>query len=219
VAWEGILRALWIFLPAYVANMAPVFVAKLLPGWNAAVDGGRIGKDGNRLLGAGKTWRGLAGGAVLGGLAALAVAAATPHFLSSILARSDYGFMAMQSPTCNPEQYAWPCRHEAEAIPRVFLFGAIVGFMALVGDAVKSYFKRRRGKEGGAPWFPFDQLDFVVFGVLGFVIASPLLPAGWVWHALTDDWVVLATLFVLTPALRDVADLMWLKLEVVLGLE
>jgi CDP-2,3-bis-(O-geranylgeranyl)-sn-glycerol synthase len=97
----------------------------------------------------------------------------------------------------------------------VFLFGAVVGLFALVGDAVKSYFKRRLGKEGGAPWVPFDQLDFVVFGLLGMLVASPLLPPGWVWHALFDDWRTLATILVLTPLLHLLVNRIgyWLRLK------
>ena len=197
MAWEGILRALWIFLPAYVANMAPVFAAKVVPNWNAPIDGGRVGNDGKRLLGAGKTWRGLAGGAFLGAVVAVAVALLTPYVLSSILLGWDYGYAAGAS------------------IVAIAFFGAIVGAMALVGDAVKSFFKRRMGKEGGAPWFPFDQLDFVVFGILGFVLGAWLLPPGWVTHAFAGDIVVLLTLFILTPVLHLLVNRIgfWLGLK------
>ena len=71
-----------------------------------------------------------------------------------------------------------------------------------MGDAVKSYFKRRTGRERGKPWFPFDQLDFVVFGLAGMAAASPLLADGWVREALLGDWLVLATIIVLTPLLH-----------------
>lgn len=50
-------------LPAYVPNSA----AALLGG-GSAIDGGRNWKDGRRILGDGKTWRGLTGG-VLAGIA------------------------------------------------------------------------------------------------------------------------------------------------------
>ncbi|MCA1818525.1 MAG: CDP-archaeol synthase, partial [Halobacteriales archaeon] len=98
---------------------------------------------------------------------------------------------------------------------RIFLFGAAVDRFALVGDAVKSYFKRRRGKEGGAQWVPFDQLDFVVSGLLAMFAFSWLLPDGWVWHALTDDWVTLATLLILTPILHLLVNRVgyWLRLK------
>ncbi|HET6399618.1 MAG TPA: CDP-archaeol synthase, partial [Candidatus Thermoplasmatota archaeon] len=74
MAWISILHALWLFLPAYVANMSPVFSAKLLPRWNAPMDGGRTSKDGKRVLGPGKTWRGLVGGIVAGAATAVAMA-------------------------------------------------------------------------------------------------------------------------------------------------
>ncbi len=42
----------------------------------------------------------------------------------------------------------------------------VLGFLqsvgALLGDAVKSFFKRRAGIAPGQPWFPYDQIDFVV---------------------------------------------------------
>jgi hypothetical protein len=46
-------------------------------------------------------------------------------------------------------------------------------------------------------------------------LAAPLLPSGWVHHVLLDDWVVLATLFVLTPALHLVINRIgyWLGLK------
>ena len=47
------------------------------------------------------------------------------------------------------------------------------------------------------------------------VLASPLLASGWVWHALSDDLVVPLTLFVLTPLLHFLVNVVgfWLKLK------
>lgn len=211
--WESILRALWLFLPAYTANMAPVLVAKLLPKWNARIDGGRIHSDGRPLLGAGKTWRGLTGGAVVGGLVALAMAALAPAQLEPGLFRGlDFGAggyiggpILHDEPPCDPS--AGVCivaTYAADFTPlwAVAIFGAVVGAAALIGDAVKSYFKRRLGKDGGAPWVPFDQLDFVLFGLMAMALAGLLLPHGWVAHALLDDWLTMTTLVVLTPVLH-----------------
>jgi CDP-2,3-bis-(O-geranylgeranyl)-sn-glycerol synthase len=208
--WETVLRALWLFLPAYTANMAPVIVAKLIPGWNAPIDGGRLAKDGRRVLGAGKTWRGLAGGAVVGGIVALLIASLAPGQLEGGLFRGldlgthgyDGGPILHEDPPCPPPAMC-AMRDVGRSSPTLaFTFGALVGAAALVGDAVKSYYKRRLGKEGGAPWVPFDQLDFVVFGLLAMVVGASLLPAGWVRHALLDDWLTLATLVLLTPILH-----------------
>src|SRR2546426_12335458 len=53
--------AFWFLLPAYVANpMAVVF------GGGTPMDFGRTLRDGRRLLGDGKTWRGVAGGVAAG---------------------------------------------------------------------------------------------------------------------------------------------------------
>ncbi|PID32080.1 hypothetical protein CR970_02480 [Candidatus Saccharibacteria bacterium] len=43
---------------------------------------------------------------------------------------------------------------------------ASMSFGALAGDAIKSFFKRRSGRPSGATWFPFDQLDYIVGGLL-----------------------------------------------------
>jgi CDP-2,3-bis-(O-geranylgeranyl)-sn-glycerol synthase len=180
MAWTAALEGLWLFLPAYVANMSPVFAAKLFPKWSAPIDGGRLARDGKRVLGPGKTWRGLVGGAVAGA----AVAVVLSFAAAGIFRGDDFG-RSLGSP-------AWA----------IALFGGLVGGMALVGDAVKSYFKRRRGKERGQPWVPFDQLDFVVFGLLAVAAASPLLADGWARHAFLGDWLVLVTIVVLTPALH-----------------
>jgi CDP-2,3-bis-(O-geranylgeranyl)-sn-glycerol synthase len=228
VAWISILHALWLFLPAYVANMSPVFSAKLLPRWNAPIDGGRTSKDGKRLLGPGKTWRGLVGGIVTGAATALLMAAiAPPHTDEGFLNGWDFGAQGFQGapigsyvePSCaEPDPGQADCRVASDPStpwPLVAVFGGIVGGMALAGDAVKSYFKRRLGKDRGHPWFPFDQLDFVVFGVLGMLAASPLLADGWLQAALLGDWVVLATLLILTPLLHYLVNVVgyWLKLK------
>ena len=44
-----------------------------------------------------------------------------------------------------------------------------MGFGALAGDLVKSFFKRRIGINPGAKFIPFDQTDFVV-GALVFIM-------------------------------------------------
>ena len=50
-----------------------------------------------------------------------------------------------------------------------------MGLGVLFGDLVKSFFKRRFNIKPGAPWFPFDQLDALIGGLLltGFVYKIP----------------------------------------------
>ena len=52
-----ILQALWIIIPAYVSNASAVLV-----GGGTPIDFGKNWSDGKRILGDGKTWRGLLSG-------------------------------------------------------------------------------------------------------------------------------------------------------------
>lgn len=53
----------------------------------------------------------------------------------------------------------------AESSDLIIAAGAM-GFGALIGDAVESLFKRRRGIPSGEKWIPFDQTDFIIGGLL-----------------------------------------------------
>lgn len=46
---------------------------------------------------------------------------------------------------------------------------------ALFGDAVESFFKRQRGVSSGSSWFPFDQTDYIIGGLL-FTLPFGILP-------------------------------------------
>lgn len=60
-------------------------------------------------------------------------------------------------------------------------WSALLGVGALVGDAVKSFFKRRAGLKPGASWIPFDQVDFTI-GAL--VFGSFVFFPGWLYSVL-----------------------------------
>ena len=53
--------------------------------------------------------------------------------------------------------------------------GMLLGFGALAGDAVESFFKRRLGFKPGQPWFPFDQIDYIL-GALLVILPFVSLP-------------------------------------------
>lgn len=172
-----ILTALWLMLPAYLANMLPVFV-----GGGTPIDFGRSWKDGKRILGNGKTWRGL----LLAPLLAAILTGALQWLADNTAWGRDYGF---------PGWGAWPWW---------FLLAYMMGFGALAGDAIESFFKRRTGRDRGAPWFPFDQLDFVVGallfgGLTGFILG--LTGAGDAFDA-SFTWPRLLVIVLLTPALH-----------------
>jgi CDP-2,3-bis-(O-geranylgeranyl)-sn-glycerol synthase len=77
----------------------------------------------------------------------------------------------------------------------IFLYAFIFGVGAITGDLVKSFFKRRLSIKPGAPWFPFDQLDFIV-GVIVFMY--PLNPI---------SIYVIWTLILITPVLHILTNI------------
>ena len=168
-----ILKSIYFMAPVYFANMTPVFLAKI-PGfkkWNMPMDfGKKIGRK--RIFGSHKTWRGFIGGIV----AAMLVAV----IQRELLYNSD-GFIRSISIVAY---------HEIN----IFLFAFLFGFGAMLGDAVKSFFKRRIGKNSGESWPVFDQLDYVV-GSLIFI--SPLF---------FPSWDIVLTVVIVTPALNILAN-------------
>lgn len=141
-----ILSSLYFILPAYIANMCPVFFDKLHFPLGAPIN--------EKLFGSHKTWRGFYAG-YIGALATL--------FLQSYLYGLVISSAAKTSPILNYSEI------------NIFLYAALFGIGALAGDLIKSFFKRRRGIAPGGSWFPFDQLDFVL-GTLIFLSPFFVLP-------------------------------------------
>ncbi|WP_456453078.1 CDP-2,3-bis-(O-geranylgeranyl)-sn-glycerol synthase [Thermococcus sp.] len=75
---KSLLWAFWYILPAYFANASPVLV-----GGGRPIDGGRFWRDGRRILGDGKTWRGFAGGVAIGTAVGMVQYFITPSFYGS----------------------------------------------------------------------------------------------------------------------------------------
>lgn len=133
MALEAIPQAFWFFLPAFVANpMAVVF------GGGAPVDFGHALKDGERIFGDGKTWRGLVGGTLAG--AVLGLLLSVPFDPSS----------------------GWSFGSPADA----FLVSGVLAIGALLGDLGGAFVKRRMHMPRGAKAPGLDQYDFVVGGLL-----------------------------------------------------
>lgn len=185
---EHVLVALWLMLPAYLANMLPVFV-----GGGPPIDMGRHWRDGKRLLGDGKTWRAL--------LLAPLVAACLTLLLQLVAQRTAWGGWGFVD---------WGPWGGA------FLLAYAMGFGALTGDAVESFFKRRTGRERGDRWIPFDQLDFVVGGLLfaflgGWLLElAGVLPTGHIAGLFT--WPRVLAIVILTPALHLLVNFIGYKI-------
>ena len=147
-----VIQSLYFILPAYIANIAPVF-AKKINFLNVPVDFGKK-LNGKPLFGSHKTWRGVLSATAAGGIV---------FYAQGLLYANDF---FRQISMINYPQYP-------------IIFGFAMGFGAIFGDLVKSFFKRRKGIGAGKRWVPFDQTDFV----LGALVFSSLffVPDVWVW--------------------------------------
>lgn len=129
-----ILRVLWLFVPAYLANTSPVLVHGHFERLAVPIDGGRTFR-GRRILGDHKTWRGILSGVVAGTVVYELQRLLATSGLTDDLSLIDYARYPLAP-------------------------GLLMGLGAGVGDAIKSFFKRRVGIAPGASWPVFDQLDF-----------------------------------------------------------
>ena len=174
MALDAIPQALWFFLPAFVANpMAVVF------GGGTPIDFGRTLRDGERLFGDGKTWRGLLGGTVSGALLGFLLSA--PFNLvapNSVWSLGSYG--------------------------AAFAASAVLAFGALLGDLAGAFLKRRMHKPRGAKAPVLDQYDFVV----GALLLSLAIPSWSVPRFFSGDALLgLLAIIVITPALHRAVNL------------
>lgn len=188
--YEIILQALWLILPAYIANASAVLV-----GGGKPIDSGKNWKDGKRILGDGKTWRGLFSGAFVGITAGFGLVVAARY-----INMSEFYFIGLNDFTGFPGM-----------IPIIFS----ICFGALLGDITESFFKRRIGHKRGEDWIPFDQIDFILGAlVLSFIIGSILFLTGlieqnWflesfsIWHILV--------ILVITPFFHILANFIFKK--------
>ncbi|MFC1616304.1 CDP-archaeol synthase [Patescibacteria group bacterium] len=77
----------------------------------------------------------------------------------------------------------------------IFLYALSFGLGTIIGDSIKSFFKRRIGIKPGGPWIPFDQIDFIL-GTYVFLLPLYIMP-----------WQTLLTLLLITPLLHLLANI------------
>ncbi len=133
-----VLKTLYLILPAYLANMGATLSTKwkFLSLIAKPIDAGKnFGQ--NRLLGDGKTWRGL----IVGSIIALII-------------------VLMQTNLFNQPYFNSLSLIDYSKI-NFFLLGLVSGAGALLGDIIASFFKRRFNLKRGALLPLIDQWDFI----------------------------------------------------------
>ncbi|MCZ7401002.1 MAG: CDP-2,3-bis-(O-geranylgeranyl)-sn-glycerol synthase [Candidatus Methanoperedens sp.] len=152
-------------LPAYIANPTAVVF-----GGGTPIDLGKKWKDGRRIFGDGKTFRGLLGGTGCGVVIGLIQLLVT--FLQFL---GTFSLVVIIT----------------------------LSFGALLGDMIKSFFKRRLGYERGAKFPLVDQLDFVA----GAWILTYLFDPAWFRNNfLSDPW-MMVTVILFTPLLHRLTNI------------
>ncbi|MFH1591051.1 MAG: CDP-archaeol synthase [archaeon] len=136
-----IMGTLYLLLPGAVANTMPILFKHSLKMLALPVDGGaRL--LGHRVFGSHKTWRGIlvgvAGGTLMAGVQGLL------HGQGTLVSISLVDYSAMP----------------------VLIFGFLFSIGIMVGDLVESMIKRQVGKKPGQRWFPFDQIDSAIGGLI-----------------------------------------------------
>lgn len=136
--WHYFLQLVWLFLPAGCANMM-TGISRRFPILAYPVDGGKTWR-GKRIFGDHKTWRGFVFG-IFGGLAMAYIQAAvySPDNTYYLIDYSQINF---------------------------WYWGLLSAMGALLGDLIRSFFKRRVGIEPGGMWFPFDQTDWIIGAII-----------------------------------------------------
>ena len=89
------------------------------------------------------------------------------------------------------------------------IFGLLTGGGAMLGDILKSFFKRRLNIKSGRPFPPFDQLDFIVGALAVYYILGP--------HVLNSfyplAWHAILIIVVLTPLAHLSLNVLGYKLK------
>lgn len=189
--FEMMLFTLWIYLPGFLVNTFAMMWGKWFPKTGFGpwpIDGGRIHKDGNRLLGDGKTWNGLIGGSLTSGILCV---------LMTYIPETGFIISPIEG------NQGW--------LSSAFLLGTFLGLTSLIGDSTGSYFKRRSGmKREGDVSSKAPLLDTLPFAISVFAFGQLVLTDS--AHGSRELLVPIFLLLVITPILHRTFNLIGYKI-------
>jgi CDP-2,3-bis-(O-geranylgeranyl)-sn-glycerol synthase len=161
--------------------MLPAYVPNpvaALAGGGTPIDFKKNYSDGNRIFGDGKTYRGLFVGILAGIITGLVLI-----------------WLAGQFPPASLPHHT-------------LLSVTLLATGALLGDLVKSFFKRRLGKERGAKWPVADMYDLVAGAFLLLLIGDP----AWLFANVTLP--VFIAILIITPVLHRATNIIGYMVKV-----
>lgn len=162
--------AIWLMLPAYLPNNIAA-----VTGGGTPIDFGKTWKDGRRIFGDGKTYRGF-----IGGISAGIIIGLLQIFIE------------------NSGQISWIPSHTLTVI-------VCLSIGSLLGDLIKSFFKRRRGITRGEKWPLIDQYDFVIGALILTFFCDPE------WMIQTMTFPMFITIVIITPVLHRTVNIIGYK--------
>lgn len=201
------LLVLWLYLPGFLANTFAMMWGKWLPktGYGPwPIDGGKNWKDGNRILGDGKTWNGLIGGSFTSGLLMMLIV----MVMGQPSTINDTEVSILINPLTGYEGAWWDM---GSHLTSAFILGTFLGFSCLVGDSAGSFIKRRRGlKREGDVSSKAPLLDTLPFAIM--VFAFGILFLGNALISSTELLLPMLIIVVITPILHRTFNVIGYKI-------
>ncbi|MFW9897765.1 MAG: CDP-2,3-bis-(O-geranylgeranyl)-sn-glycerol synthase [Candidatus Thorarchaeota archaeon] len=200
--WVAILLFSLLFIfPGYISNAGMVLV-----GGGKSIDGGRMFRDGRRILGDNKTWSGLIKGPLYIGIPISIVLFCLFLVMWPVI---------VEIPITGIKENEYKIYDDIMYYKYYFIGGSFpYGFLALIirivlcsygaaiGDLVGSFLKRRFDIKSGAPFWVIDQLDFVLFAIIITCIPAFIIPnLFWI-----PDLNIIIFLLILTPSVSIIAN-------------
>ena len=202
----NILTVLMMYGPFYLANTGAMLFGKWIPdklGFSSVVvDAGKDWSDGYRILGDGKTWNGLFGGAVFSGLLTMLA-----HHLWSSNSLPDARPFVDPTLFSDSSDWFWIGGEWGAA----FVMGFTLGLACMLGDTAGSFIKRRRGlKREGDESSKAPLLDTVPFAVSIFLFSFLLFDGQILTHEQLHGEIIV--LLVLTPIIHRLFNILGFRL-------
>jgi CDP-2,3-bis-(O-geranylgeranyl)-sn-glycerol synthase len=205
------LLVLWLYLPGYLSNTAAMLGGKWIPDLIGipvfTIDGGAVMSDGNRVLGDGKTWNGLIGGTIGGGLLGILI-----HVIANDNHVDSAPFLdPLSTYGTNSSEISDAWFYIGGASMTAFTIGCVLGFGCMVGDSAGSFVKRRLGhKREGNVSSEAPLLDTLPFAASTFVFGQLLLAPSIVGSS--ELLLGMAILLLITPILHRSFNILGFRL-------
>lgn len=180
-------------VPAFITNGLMPFVANIKGIKRYPMDFGKCHKDGQRILGDGKSWNGFIFGTILGFIVSVLISSKMyPYIAEQTVINFADGKSVLEYVTAEHILFFVDVMDN----PAAFFWGQF--FLCLgapTGDAIKSYFKRRRNFARGQTWLFWDQNDFIICSICFAFFFFPIA------------WYYIVFLLLVTPLITVTANI------------